>query len=210
MRTMRMLGTCLAGMLVALTGAGCTDDGSLDCSLVLAACETMGATQCTPDGAAVLRCDQATDGCLAWVSLEACDPGETCQLVAGAAACSTACLPDCAGRVCGDDGCDGSCGECDTAGGEVCVVATGTCEVCAPDCTGRVCGADPVCGASCGECAAGESCDADGLCQPGCSPDCQGRECGMDPVCGTLDCGACDAGESCDADGLCQPGCSPD
>jgi hypothetical protein len=58
------------------------------------------------------------------------------------------CTPICAGKICGDDGCGGSCGDC--AGGQSC--EGGTC-VCPP---ARACGA--VC------CPAGEVC-AGGLCK---------------------------------------------
>jgi hypothetical protein len=37
-------------------------------------------------------------------------------------------------------------------------------DVCVPDCSGRECGADPICGESCGSCAASENCDAAGQC----------------------------------------------
>ncbi|MBM4370871.1 MAG: hypothetical protein FJ098_04410 [Deltaproteobacteria bacterium] len=110
----------------------------------------------------------------------------------------------CTGRVCGDDGCGGSCGEC--KGGEVCS-ADGTCVpegTCLPDCEGRACGSDG-CDGSCGECGDGETCD-DGACvEAACVPDCTGRECG-DDGCGG-DCGLCDGGE-CTQDGACV--CPPD
>jgi hypothetical protein len=69
-----------------------------------------------------------------------------------------ACLPDCGSRVCGDDGCGGSCGSCDA--GEAC--QEGAC--CTQQCAGRVCG-DDGCGGQCGSCntAAGEIC-VDGAC----------------------------------------------
>jgi hypothetical protein len=63
-----------------------------------------------------------------------------------------ACVPSCAGRVCGDDGCGGACGPCPSP------------RVCAPD--GSACGcpagANP-CGGTC--CAAGEAC-VSGRCCP--------------------------------------------
>ncbi len=78
------------------------------------------------------------------------------------------CQPDCEGRVCGPDGCGGSCGECDEA--EVCLEETGLC--CAPDCADRTCG-DDGCGGSCGVCADDETCidwgDATS-CQVECDP----------------------------------------
>ena len=67
------------------------------------------------------------------------------------------CIPSCEGRTCGDDGCEGSCGQCDSPlqCGE-----TGTCE-CINSCPEeQVCGVSP-CGESCGECPEGFSCNAD-------------------------------------------------
>ena len=60
-----------------------------------------------------------------------------------------ACAPSCDGKVCGEDGCGGSCGEC--GAGLRC--AQGACEACAPSCEGKTCG-DDGCGGSCGECPA--------------------------------------------------------
>ncbi len=74
----------------------------------------------------------------------------------------TACVPQCTGKVCGSDGCTGSCGTCPT--GESCD-ASGQCQTsCVPQCSGKQCGSDG-CGGSCGSCASGQTCDADGQCQ---------------------------------------------
>ena len=100
---------------------------------------------------------------------------------------TTGCSPNCAGKTCGSDGCQGTCGTCtDDA---VCVA--GTC--CTPACDGKQCGSDG-CGASCGTCAAGSVCNANGQCD--CVPACAGRECGSDGCGGS--CGTCGAGLSCD------------
>ncbi len=68
-----------------------------------------------------------------------------------------ACMPDCDGRDCGDDGCGGNCGDCGD---------DGTCgddgQCCVPDCEDRDCG-DDGCGGLCGECADGVDC-VEGLC----------------------------------------------
>jgi len=78
---------------------------------------------------------------------------------------------------------------------------------CIPDCSGRSCGPDPVCGESCGSCAAGTC--VNGTCQvsdggPSCpeTMDCAGRACGPDPVCG-LSCGSCSSG-TCNGVGQCE------
>ena len=121
---------------------------------------------------------------------------------------ATHCAPTCGDAMCGDDGCGGSCGECDD--GDVC--DGGQC-VCAPQCTGpepngdKDCG-DDGCGGSCGECPPTHECDANGQCS--CTPQCFGPEgekvCG-DDGCGET-CGGCAENEACDAAGKCV--CVPD
>lgn len=103
---------------------------------------------------------------------------------------TTTCTPACDGKVCGPDGCGGTCGTCEP--GVPC--NNGVCE-CTPDCAGKECGPDG-CGGSCGECPEGGTCDM-GIC---CVPDCDGKECGPDGCGGS--CGACDGGFNCDA-GMC-------
>jgi len=67
------------------------------------------------------------------------------------------CVPDCTGRVCGDDGCGGSCGDCEV--GVTSCSELGACEPCDVDrCLGRECG-DDGCGATCGTCPATETCE---------------------------------------------------
>ena len=75
------------------------------------------------------------------------------------------CVPDCTGRVCGDDGCGGSCGSC-TPGVTTCN-ALGQCVACDPNrCAGRECG-DDNCGGTCGTCPPTETCqEATGMCEP--------------------------------------------
>ena len=78
-----------------------------------------------------------------------------------------ACVPDCVAKVCGADGCGGSCGECKK--GKFCNSGF-QCETCVPDCEDRECGEDG-CGGSCGDCPGGWGCDALGLCV---APPCVG------------------------------------
>ncbi len=104
----------------------------------------------------------------------------------------------CEGRVCGDDGCGGSCGECSP--GHVCT-DEGACEACEADCTSRECG-DDGCGGSCGECSPGLACTDAGACEA-CEPDCTSRECGDDGCGGS--CGTCASDETC-REGQCEPG----
>ncbi len=78
---------------------------------------------------------------------------------------SDICNPDCAGRVCGDDGCGGSCGDC--TGADLCN-GQGTCfdpANCTPDCADRECG-DDGCGGDCApnSCTVDETCNATGQC----------------------------------------------
>ncbi len=108
------------------------------------------------------------------------------------------CIKDCAGKVCGGDGCGGFCGVCDLT--ETC--ESGQCVgECAPACEGKKCGADG-CGGFCGVCDPLETC-VQGYCAGECSGDCNGKFCG-DDGCGAS-CGSCPPGEAC-VDGDCQAG----
>jgi hypothetical protein len=94
------------------------------------------------------------------------------------------CSPSCTGRECGDDGCGGSCGQCQ---GEGSVCVEGECSApCQPDCSGKECG-DDGCFGSCGECGEGLGCLSFKCVE--CTPDCEGKECG-DDGCGKW-CGVC-------------------
>jgi len=72
----------------------------------------------------------------------------------------TACVPDCGGKECGPDGCDGQCGECPAGDQWACVEHMCICTL---DCEGKECGIDG-CGGSCGECGKWEDCWVEGLC----------------------------------------------
>ena len=120
------------------------------------------------------------------------------------------CVPDCEGKICGPDGCDGICGFCEW--GFACADEGAKCaKICIPDCIeeGKLCG-DDGCGGSCGECDkdAGFVCKDDFKCYfEQCIPECLDRECGPDPVCGNTDeCGTCGAGQSCTESGHCVVG----
>ncbi len=107
-----------------------------------------------------------------------------------------ACVSDCAGKVCGDDGCGGSCGECE--GFAEC--AAGQCLGCTPDCEGKECG-DDGCGDSCGSCFTAEGGLDDSLCDEWLGQcNCPEEKCGG--IC-------CLEGRVCDAeDKCCQPDCA--
>jgi hypothetical protein len=114
------------------------------------------------------------------------------------------CIPQCAGKQCGPDGCGGSCGSCTPP--DICD-HNFQC-VCEPQCAGKQCGPDG-CGGSCGSCTPPDSCDPSGQCIPpalncgdiyicykGCGSDftcmfsCQGQGCAsaQAPAQGLLDC----------------------
>ena len=110
-----------------------------------------------------------------------------------------ACIPDCDGKDCGDDGCGGSCGTCEA--GLTCN-ASGQCveeDVCDPvaNCVGKNCG-DDGCGGICGVCGCGEQCES-GLCD---FIACEGKDCGPDGCGGS--CGTCDDGNPCDGIETCE------
>jgi len=202
-------------------GKVCGDDG---CG---GSCGTCGdAELCSAEGQCECEFVKCDDSC--------CAEGLVCV---GEEVC---CAPDCTGKVCGDDGCGGSCGECpknhvcgedfqckcaSDACGEACCGDEEVCTpvgCCVPQCEGKVCG-DDACGQTCGECGLNETCGddfschceflecgpaccgADEICLMGggcCKPDCAGKECGSDGCGGS--CGTCAALEQCDAQGACK------
>ncbi len=142
-----------------------------------------------PPPGALAACDRTTLG------------GYLDQLVAGP------CLPSCTGKVCGDDGCGGSCGAACTSP-LVCSPA-GTCVTgaCTPNCQGAACG-DDGCGGSCGTCPLGTTCTAQRTCA--CVPNCTGRVCGPDGCGGSCPPG-CSGGLVCSTRaGTCGATCTPD
>jgi hypothetical protein len=195
--------------------------------------------KCSDDEMGVLTCEEVEDGCLKWSEPEACDAGWACA----DGECYEVCLPVCDGKVCGDDGCEGSCGECDINEqctpdglcvcqetsilcGELCCDAGQTCleEVCCtPMCDNKVCG-DDGCGGSCGECGTNETCSDDGQCKcveestlcveiccdngqvcfedACCAAMCEDKECGDNGCGGT--CGECGLNEGCTSQGQCM------
>ena len=133
------------------------------------------------------------------------------------AAGENSCVPSCAGKECGGDGCGGSCGLC--CGDVLCVA--GHCD-CVPDCEGKECG-DDGCGSFCfadepWDCQmplpddSGLGCAPGLLCDPAtftcldCIPACNGLQCGDDGCGGS--CGECPcASEDCCAAAV---ECGPD
>ncbi|MCB9543773.1 MAG: chitobiase/beta-hexosaminidase C-terminal domain-containing protein [Myxococcales bacterium] len=187
---------CTADGRCVAAPAQCGDDTcdpDEDCSTCPADC---GA--CCGDGACVAGVGEDCSTCPADCG---CPGGQACNVPARR--CEAVCVPQCAGRNCGDDGCGGVCGNC--LGGQRC--EAGVCrDVCQPACAGRECGGDG-CGGTCGMCPQGEACD-DGTCEAICTPDCAGRVCGPDG-CGGF-CGNCGIGAFCTAAGRCEAVCVPD
>lgn len=151
------------------------DEDGVDCG---GACASCIASSCSDDSkcqsgycsggqCSIPTCvDGATNGSEGGVDCGGecplCADGQTCRDSTDcvSAYCHSgicACLPDCDGKSCGDDGCGGVCGNC--LPGEVCDAAN-TCEQaqCIPDCSGKTCGLDG-CGSTCGSCFAGETCE---------------------------------------------------
>ena len=141
-----------------------------------------------------------------------CDDGDMC--VEGEC---FPCQPDCAGKQCGDDGCGGSCGECE---GPKMQCVEGECQVvcdclsdadCTPAGVLDLCNGMLVCGLttpcmcefdpeSVVNCPVGQVCiPSTGEC---CTPDCDGKECGDDGCGGS--CGACAEGLVCNGLGQCN------
>jgi len=195
-------GTCGAGLICQgsacvqdtqgcgdVSGVGCCDGTTLSyCNNQL----TLTTVDC-PDGCGWSPNDGWYD-----CGFSGSDPSGTNPLQ-----CPGTCAPDCAGKVCGDDGCGGSCGTCPA--GSTCD-ASGSCtSTCVPDCTGKTCG-DDGCGGLCGSCAPGMMCTAAGTCELACVPQCDGKVCG-DDGCGDV-CGIC-AGQSVCQAGQCVSTCVP-
>ena len=138
------------------------------------------------------------------------------------------CTPACNGKACGDDGCNGSCGDCSarapacadaktlrtfsaTCRAGQCVVAHvdrscaacsgGACGPCVPSCAGRACG-DDGCGGTCGTCAATKppDCESGTVARTYGAPSCSAGAC-VYPV-AQRSCASC-------VDGACT-GCVPD
>lgn len=128
-----------------------------------------------------------------------CEEGLTCETETG----KCVCIPSCAGKQCGPDGCGDDCGVC--AGDGECT-SQGLCTEagCVGDCAGKSCGGDG-CGDVCGQCPENSSCQA-GLCVAGCAADCMGKDCGDDGCGGT--CGDCLETATCNTFGKCVLNCA--
>ncbi len=177
--------------------------------------------QCCGDGVCRPEHGEHCGTCLADCG---CADDERCDV--GDRVCVEACVPDCGGRECGPDGCNGSCGGCD--GDAVCNGA-GECQDLPAACGDAECGVDEdcsTCPADCGQCCGDGTCEAargehcgtcladcgcdDGqrcdvgarACIAGCVPDCEGAVCGPDGCNGFCPPG-CEGAQVCDS-GACE------
>jgi hypothetical protein len=218
MRIRRLAGVMAALAVLGTTGSVRALNGhcsapnavkvAADCKGVTAhgCCWNDGVVWCEADGTALcmLACDNGI--ACGWVGVwqSPSGPIDFGQYLCGGSGgdpsdehplqCTYDCTADCAGKVCGTDGCFGTCGAGCTAP-MTCLPETGQC--CTPDCAGRQCGDDD-CGGACGTCDAGTAC-LEGQCAV-CTTACDGRTCGDDGCGGT--CGTCDPGFGCE-DGAC-------
>ncbi|MGC4118188.1 MAG: lamin tail domain-containing protein [Myxococcales bacterium] len=142
------------------------------CGIACGANQTCTVGSCACQGTLVMcngTCfDTQTDSSNCGQCGNACTSGQVCS----AGQCVSSCTPSCSGKVCGDDGCGGSCGTCNShgtcTGSFTCSCNAGwtgpTCgtAACVPNCSGKVCG-DDGCGGTCGTCGAGLVC-ASGAC----------------------------------------------
>lgn len=185
-------------------GSVCSD--ASECSSGICAAGNVGAPRCSSDCSSDCACPTGYE-CSATVGGGSiCFPGtNTCNTRdLGVAPDLGTCTPQCGTRVCGDDGCGGSCGTCSVGTSCMSGVCTASCtESCAYS-------NDGACDDG-GEGAAYDVCDLGTDCldcgpRGACTPACSGRACGSDSCGGS--CGTCTSG-SCSALGTCVASCTP-
>jgi hypothetical protein len=170
---------CVKGACVCLPAcAGGKECGSDGCGGSCGTCEAgkncegaqcvvkCGDEQC---GAGENKCNcpaDCTGGCAGCCAGAVCKTGDlNWECGTGASVCTECtgqekcaggeceCLPECAGKLCGDDGCEGTCGQCDNC--SACVA--GDCQTdCSCACIDTECGLHQGC--DCGSCAPGLEC----------------------------------------------------
>jgi len=223
---------CESGRLVWLDSCGQTGTVAEDCPCGCAA----GGAECRTDcgdvvGPADVGCAPhagrrcfAAESLLAW--FDACGAREetaeacACGCTEGAAQCTRCpdCEPLCAGRCCGDDGCEGVCPDACNRPDDTCDLLACTCIPCVPTACplqGYECGTwDDGCGRvrSCGDCEPPLVCAADGVCRDDTEPACPTGRTSCPDGCVDLqedpsnchECGhACGPGQGC-LSGACQ------
>ena len=145
-------------------------------------CDFIGETECN-GSFAVWTCMEiqvGPDTCLVWDAMNLLDC--PAQHICEDGEC--VCQPNCAGKNCGDDGCDGSCGECGDPPNQC--GEDGTCECVCDDVWQPVCDEDncetyPNC---CEAACAGVTNYKQGPCDCGCTSNCTEYEFNFGPVCG--------------------------
>ena len=154
--------------------------------------------RCSANKIGYWTCLAGESGCNGWLEPQKCAPGLLCSC-RDSRTCAPdgppcVCLLECDGKECGDDGCNGTCGDC--AEQHLCI--EGLC-VCQPECEGKVCG-DDGCGGDCGICPGSQDECVEGECI--CQPACAGKECGHDGCGGG--CGGCTGNNFCNPQQLCE------
>ncbi len=107
--------------------------------------------------------------------------------------CTESCLPDCAGKQCGDNGCDGTCGDCPSpmvCENNMCIEVTVACEA-----EAELSGPADGCKFPSASCTC-MGCHTDGDCDPN-KDDCVCADCHDDAFCANP--------SNCDNNGLCDP-----
>lgn len=86
-------------------------EGTAECHCIcFSNCNKAGDQKCdTEYGFQVCTVDDIDKDCLQWSAKESCPVGEKCDPLDGVCKC----VPNCIGKECGEDGCGGSCGECE-------------------------------------------------------------------------------------------------
>lgn len=122
-------------------GTYCNDNACEDVCLSDDKCDKADKHICAgSDGFTVCEviCDACGEGggiCLQESEKVACADNEECQ------GGECVCIPSCEGKVCGSDGCEGSCGDCDTDNFEACIEGECKCD-CEGQPTGAMCDLD--------------------------------------------------------------------
>ena len=217
---------CCAAGQVCNAGACCTPS----CAGKTCGTDGCGGT-CPPGCGANFTCSSGSCTCPnVTCGAACCVVGQVCNL----GAC---CTPSCAGKVCGSDGCGGSCGTCPgslTCDGSGQCGCTAGLDACGTECVNlqndarhcgtcdHPCGTSEVCSASACvlDCPTGtENCSGScadlasdpahcGACDHACPPDSTCQA--SQCTCTVLTCGSacCSAGQVCNLGACCTPGCA--
>jgi hypothetical protein len=176
-------------------GSGTCDAAGGDCNMCAPAQKSCDATS----NNTILTCNAAGQGydkSVCTGTMKCAGAGQCVECIASAdcganKACQNSkcvCAPQCAGKVCGADGCGGTCGSC--ASGTSCNTS-GLC-ACVPACTGKKCGSDG-CGGTCGTCTSTQTCNTSGQCAENCGNGVKdpGEDCDVPPNAPTGACPSC-------------------